>query len=195
MPDFAALFRARHSHRTDFVEDDEADEQADLLRANGLQVLNERVLTSPSVGVLDLIAEHNMAAVLLRRGFTDREYEPRSMQRPVDFVGTCAGRYYRVEVKRLAASEHDELHSNIMTTLNAALESNHEGVVISFYVAESFEPEDINPLILHVKEALRNPRERKTHRFPGEGEWLARYTFRHSTSAKHPRSLHSVMWI
>lgn len=66
MQNFAALFCERQPHLADFVDAHEASEQAELLRANGLPTLNERALASPAAEVLDVIAEHNMAAVLLR---------------------------------------------------------------------------------------------------------------------------------
>jgi hypothetical protein len=40
------------------------------------------------------------------------------------------GRTYRIEVKRLAASEHDELRSRTMQALNTALKSDTQSIVI-----------------------------------------------------------------
>jgi hypothetical protein len=106
------------------VDAKEVNEQAELLRANGLDVLNTKVLMSPSAEVLDVIAEHNMAAVLARRQFRELQPELPSTSRPVDFVGVQAGHCYRIEVKRLGASEHEDLHSSVMQTVNIALESD-----------------------------------------------------------------------
>src|SRR5438552_18684965 len=139
MPKFTTRLRARHPYLSDFLDDDETNQQAELLRSSGLDVLNERVLASPRAEVLDVVAEHNMAAMLLRRDFTDVLYEPPSMQRPVDLLGAYAGTEYRVEVKRLAASKHDELHSTVMHTLNKALESSGGGILIQMQLRASFE--------------------------------------------------------
>jgi hypothetical protein len=141
--DFAALFLLRHRHFADFVDEDETNAQSELLRANGLDALNTKVLAAPSGEVLGVIAEHNMGAMLVRREFTDLQHEPPSMSRPVDFVGMYAGRRYRVEVKRLAASEHDELHSTVMHTLKTALASHTESIVLQVHLRESFEAADI----------------------------------------------------
>lgn len=177
MSQFAALFRARYPDLTGFLDEDETNGQANLVRANGLDVLNERVLASPRAGVLDFVAEHNMAAMLLRQGFTDMAYEPPSMQRPVDLTGLRAGRSYRVEVKRLAASEHDKLQSTTMHTINRALESNTGSIVIQMQLRESFEAADINGLIRHVKEALRQPRMEEAYVFAADEEPVAWYKF------------------
>src|SRR5260370_427556 len=118
---FAALFRARHPRFSGFVDSDEANAQAALLRANGLDTVNAKVLRSPLAEVLDVITEHNVGAMLVRRGLTALQHEPLSMAKPVDFVGARGGRSYRVEVKRLAASEHDTLCATVMETLNRAL--------------------------------------------------------------------------
>lgn len=187
MAAFSVLLCERHPHLVDFVDPAEADEQAELLRANGLQTLNDKVLASPSTEVLDVIAEHNMGVTLVRRGFTDIQHEPPSMRRPVDFVGQLNGRGYRVEVKRLGSSKHDKLHSNVMQTLNTALESNDEPVAISLRIDEAFEKQDINALVEHVKQSLSSWREGKTYCFPVTQDWLALYTFRHYAKAEHAR--------
>lgn len=185
--DFAAIFLARHRHFADFVDEDETNAQSELLRANGLDVLNTKILAAPSGEVLDVIAEHNTAAMLVRREFTDLQHEPPSMSRPVDLVGMYIGRRYRVEVKRLAASEHDELHSTVMRTLNTALASNTKGIIIEMRLRESFEAAAINALIRHVKEALRQPRMEQAYAFAPDGEVLASYTFRLGVNATQPR--------
>jgi len=96
MTAFAASFCARHQHLAGFIDTNETNVQAELLRANGLEVLNVKVLESASGEVLDLIAEHNTAAMLVGRGFTGLEHEPPSMSKPVDLVGVRDGRTYRI---------------------------------------------------------------------------------------------------
>lgn len=185
--DSAALFLGRHPRFADYVDADQVNAQAELLRANGLEVLNEKVLASPSGEVLDVIAEHNMAAMLVRREFTDLQHEPPSMSRPVDLVGVHTGRCYRVEVKRLAASEHDELHSTVMHTLNTALESSTESILIQMHLRESFEAADINGLVRHVKQALRQPRMEQAYTFGPDQEASVSYTFHPDANATRPR--------
>lgn len=187
MDGFAQRFSEQHPHLANFVDPHEADEHAELLRANGLETLNEKVLASPAEEVLDLVAEHNVAVVLIRRGLTDLEYEPPSMARPVDFVGTSKGRLYLVEVKRLASNEHDELHATLMKTLNQALESHDERALITLDIAEAFERRDINPLVQHVKRSLRHWREGESYCFSLDGECLARYSFHLASTVEHPR--------
>ncbi len=48
------------------------------------------------------------------------------MPRPIDLIASWEGRTYRVEVKRLASSEHDEFHAKVMKTLNRALETQEQ---------------------------------------------------------------------
>ncbi len=184
--DFAALLLARHPRFGDFTDTDQANAQAELLRVNGLDALNVNVLQSPLAEVLDVIAEHNTAAMLLRLGFTDLRYEPPSMPRPVDFVGTRGGRCYRIEVKRLGASQHDDLQSTVMETLNRALESNTERVAIDMHLQESFEAADLNELVRHVKRALRDPSPGQRHTFAPDEEVAASYEFHPSARAEHP---------
>jgi hypothetical protein len=186
MNDFSAVFVSRHLRFADYVDADEANSQAELLRKIGLDALNRKVLASPSEGVLDVIAEHNMAAMLVRRDFTDLQHEPSSMSRPVDLVGVHRGRYYRVEVKRLAASERDDLHSTVMQTLNKALESNTESIVIQMQLSESFEAADINALVRHVKQALREQRMEEALVFAPDEETAVSYKFRRSANARNP---------
>src|SRR6266542_2223988 len=81
--DFAALFLARHPRLANYVDTDEVNAQAGILHAHGLEGLNAKVLASPSGEVLDVIAEHNIAAMLARREFTDLQHEPPSMSRPI----------------------------------------------------------------------------------------------------------------
>ncbi len=57
--------------------------------------------------------------------------EPPSMPRPINLIASWEGRTYRVEVKRLASSEHDEFHSKAMKTLNRALETQEQQMIIS----------------------------------------------------------------
>ncbi len=186
--DFAALFLARHPRLANYVDTDEVNAQAGLLHANGLEGLNAKVLASPSGEVLDVIAEHNIAAMLARREFTDLQHEPPSMSRPIDLIGMYAGhRCYRIEVKRLAASEHDDLHSTVMQTLNTALESHTESIVIQMHVRDSFEAADINALVRHVKEALRQPRMEQAYTFAPDEETVAWYTFHPAVNATRPR--------
>jgi hypothetical protein len=185
--DFAAQFMARHARFTDYVDADPVNTQAELLRGHGLDALNAKVLASPTDEVLDLIAEHNMGAMLARRGFTDLQHEPPSMSRPIDLVGVRGGRCYRIEVKRLAASEHDELHSSVMYTLNRALESNTGSIVIEMRLGESFEAGDINGLVRHVKESLRQPHMDERYTFSPDGEAVAWYTFHPRGNRAHPR--------
>lgn len=187
MTAFSALLCERHPGLVSFIEPAEADEQAELLLANGLKALNDKVLASPMPGVLDLIAEHNMAAMLLQRGFVEVEYEPSSLSRPVDLVGAWSGRRYRIEVKRLAASDHDMLHTTTMKALNAALKSNHEPVAISLWLAETFESHDINELVRHVKASLQGWHDGAEYYYPSPGDWYARYKVHHSATAEHPR--------
>src|SRR5437762_13348843 len=74
--DFADLFLARHPRFAGFVDSDEANAQAALLRANGLDAVNAKVLQSPPAEILDVIAEHNVGAMLVRRGFTNLRHDP-----------------------------------------------------------------------------------------------------------------------
>ena len=187
MSDFAAVFVGRHPRLTAYVDADEANSQAELLRANDLDALNAKVLASPSAEVLDVIAEHNMAAMLVCRGFTNLQHEPPSMSRPVDLVGMFAGLYYRVEVKRLAASAHDTMQSNVMSTLNAALTSRTESIFIQLFLRESFEATDINALVRHVQRALDQPRTDETYTFGPDKEEIAWYKFRRAANATRPR--------
>ncbi len=53
------------------------------------------------------------------------------MSRPIDLIASWEGRTYRVEVKRLASSEPDEFHAKVMKTLNRALETQEQQVIIS----------------------------------------------------------------
>jgi hypothetical protein len=55
-------------------------------RRAGLDSLNRKVLAAPANEVLDLIAEHNMAAMLVRREFAYLQHEPPSMSKPVTFL-------------------------------------------------------------------------------------------------------------
>jgi hypothetical protein len=186
MSGFAASFIARHPRFADYVNADEANTQAELLKANGLDVLNVRVVAAPSSEVLDVITEHNLAAMLVSCGFTDLEHEPASMSRPVDLVGMYMRRRFRIEVKRLAASERDDLHSTVMQTLNKALESNTESIVIQMQLSESFEAADINALVRHVKQALREQRMEEALVFAPDEETAVSYKFRRSANARNP---------
>ena len=186
--DFAALFLARHPNWGDFLDEDMANSQAELLSANGLDALNTKVLQSPVTEVLDVIAEHNTGAMLVRLGVTGLQHEPSSMSKPIDFVGARGGRYYRVEVKRLAASEHDQLHLTVLEEVKRALRSNTTtGIAIELHLRESFEAPDVNLLVRHVKEALRAPVMEKPYTFTADGESIAWYTFRPDANATHPR--------
>src|SRR5258708_21508891 len=118
--DFADLSLARHPRFSGFVDSDEANAQAALLRANGLDTVNAKVLRSPLAEVLDVITEHNVGAMLVRRGLTALQHEPLSMAKPVDFVGARGGRSYLVEVRRLAASERDTLGATPAAPLSTA---------------------------------------------------------------------------
>jgi hypothetical protein len=188
MNDFAAAFVCRHSRFADYIDASQANSQAELLRTRGLDVLNTKVLASPSEGVLDVIAEHNTAAMLARREFSDLEHEPSSMSRPVDLVGLYRGRPYRVEVKRLAASKHDDLHSTTMQAINKALGSNKERISIQIHLGASFEAADINPLVRHIKGALRDPRMEQAYPFVADEEEkaVAWYKFYPATNATRP---------
>ena len=108
------------------------------------------------------------------------------MAQPIDFVGARGGWGYRVEVKRLAASEHDALCATVMKTLNAALKSDTQPIVIDMYLDEAFEAADINELVRHVKRALREPCTGKAYEFACEGEVVASYKFRPSANATYP---------
>jgi len=185
MSEFAASFCARHQHLAGFIDRNETNVHAELLRANGLEALNVKVLESASGEVLDLIAEHNMAAMLVGRGFTGLEHEPRSMSKPVDLVGMRDGRTYRIEMKRLAASEHDELHSRTMQALNTALKLDTQSIMIEMSLHESFEAADINALVRHVKQTLREPRVDEVYTFAVDDEIVASYRLR-SASRGHP---------
>jgi hypothetical protein len=183
---FAASFVARHPRLADFVDSDGADGQAALLRASGLDGLNVKVLQSPAGEVLDVIAEHNAAAMLLRRGFKDVQHEPPVTARPVDLVGTHGGRCYRVEVKRLSASELEDLRDTVMYTLNKALESDAGSIMIAMCLRELFEAQDTNALVRHVKKSLRDPRMDHVYAFaPDEEEAVAWYKF-HPSDRSHP---------
>src|SRR5262245_43053214 len=185
MSDFAVSFCARHQHLAGFIDMNVTNVHAELLRANGLEVVNVKVLESASGEVLDLIAEHNMAAMLVWRGFTGLEHEPRSMSKPVDLVGMRDGLTYRIEVKRLAASEHNELHSRTMQALNAALQADTQSIMIDMSLHESFEAADINALVRHVKRTLREPRMDDVYTFAVDDEIVAPYRLRRA-SRGHP---------
>lgn len=175
MGDFARRFFGKHPHLAAYGGEHEADEQAALLRAHGLHALNKRLLACASHEVLDIVAEHNVAAMLIQRGFIALEYEPLSMPRPVDLVASRNGHSYRIEVKRLALSGHDELHANVMATLNHALEAHSEQVMIRLKIAELFKPKHINSLVRHVKDSVRQWQEGRAYYFLSEEHSLAHY--------------------
>lgn len=100
MPRFSQEFCGISPSLKDFVDPVELDGQADLLTASGLQRLNDKLLAADAQ-VFDVLAEHNVGALLVRCGFRDLEHEPPSLSRPVDFVGRRAATAFYAEVKRI----------------------------------------------------------------------------------------------
>jgi hypothetical protein len=136
---FARRLLDQHPSLAEFVDKTEADDHATLLASVGLGALNEAVLRAPTLAaVVDTIAEHTFGAMLVRQGFIGLQYEPLTMTKPVDFVGTHEGRRYLLEVKRLGASEGDTLHARVMDSLNRALEAETAAVTLHVELAETF---------------------------------------------------------
>jgi hypothetical protein len=188
MDGFARLLLAQYPTLTDFIDPVDADRQAALLTAAGLDAVNEMVLRAPTLStVVDAIAEHTVGVLLVHQGFTGLQYEPPTMAKPVDFVGIREGRRYWLEVKRLGASEHDILHSTVMASLNNALESDSEPVSLHLELAETFTARQTNVLIRHVKATLRHGATSGTYTFPSEERaWAARYTLHMAPTRTHP---------
>jgi hypothetical protein len=109
------------------------------------------------------------------------------MSRPVDVVGTHGAQRYAIEVKRLAASEHDDLHGKTMATLNTALEAEKVPIAVSVELAETFADTDIKGLVRHVKATLRREMARGPHWFPSESGWLTRYELYSAPHRAHAR--------
>jgi hypothetical protein len=109
------------------------------------------------------------------------------MRRPVDLVGQHGGHRYAGEVKRLAASKHDDLHGKTMKTLNGAREADDVAVAISVELTEAFEAIHINTLVQHVKATLRRGATEDTYLFPSEHNWVARYKLYPASQDPHAR--------
>jgi hypothetical protein len=73
-----------------------------------------------------------------------------------------------------------------MHTINRALESNTGSIVIQMQLGESFEAADINALVRHVKEAVRQPRMEKAYVFSADEEPVASYTLHPGSKVTHP---------
>ncbi len=190
LADFGARFFAQYPHWSDFATEQEVNDRAAVLGAHGLAALNERLVTSPPERALDTVAEHNTATMLIGLGFVDIQYEPPSMAKPVDFIARRGETLYRLEVKRLAAPEHERKHDRLIKALNEALRRELYPVFVMLEISD-FDRIQTNDLIRHVKQALKTD-SNAVHHFPPTGQWSVRYYFVQSKACTNPRVLYAA---
>jgi hypothetical protein len=187
---FGARFFAQYPHWSNVATEQEVNDRAALLRAHGLATLNERLVTSPPERALDTVAEHNVAIMLIGLGFVDIQYEPSSVAKPVEFVTRHGKNLYRLEVKRLAASERDRTHDRLIKALNEALRPEPCPVLVMLEIGD-FDRKQTNALVRHVKQALKTGGN-ADHHLPSTGQWSVRYYFVPSKIFTNPHVLYAA---
>ncbi|WGU93376.1 hypothetical protein QJQ58_23000 [Paenibacillus dendritiformis] len=136
----------------------------------------------------DFIAEHNFGADLARKNSKKEyliEYEPDCFQSPPDFVITCNGTTYFLQMKKLSLSKRENKRAGLIKGMKRKFEKIPCGKFISLKFDKDFDETDANHLVSFLTDTVLDLSEGTEYTFPSHEEHpKAIYTI-HSPNVKN----------